>query len=349
MRIGLVRRGYSPAGGAESYLRGFAKAAVAAGHEIVLFASPEWPDWPFGEKVVLEGKSPRAFSDALERLRPRAQCDCLFSLERVSSCDVYRAGDGVHASWLLRRAQFVSPLKRLTFAWNPKHRALLDLEKRAVTGARRIIANSWLVKTEIERHYGKEIAGKVSIVHNGIDATRWAHPIVSRETWRAQHGIPHKQRVAVFAGSGWDRKGLRYAIEAAGKLPGVLLLVAGKGDPPRLSLPNVQFLGPVTDMPSFLHAADAFILPTIYDPFSNACLEALAAGLPVITTQANGFADIIDPTTDGTAVVLPNDIPALAKALEFWLASHARAERQQHAAAFSSERNLHETLRIITS
>ncbi|HEY5894682.1 MAG TPA: glycosyltransferase family 4 protein [Chthoniobacterales bacterium] len=349
MRIGLVRRGYSTAGGAESYLRGFAKAAVAAGHETVLFASPEWQDWAFGSKTVVEGKSPRAFSDALEKIRPREQCDCLFSLERVSSCDVYRAGDGVHASWLLRRAKFESPLKRLTFAWNPKHRALLDLEKRAVAGAHHIIANSQLVKDEIDHHYGKEIAAKVSVVHNGIDVARWVRPVVSRDVWRAQNGISASQKVVIFAGSGWERKGLRYAVEAIGRLPDVLLLVAGKGDPSRFAGANVRFLGPVADMPSLLHALDAFILPTIYDPFSNACLEALAAGLPVITTQANGFAEIQDPGTDGAVVNAPNDIAALARALEVWLSSDARAERQQHAAAFSLERNLQETLRIITS
>ncbi|HEY5751518.1 MAG TPA: glycosyltransferase family 4 protein [Chthoniobacterales bacterium] len=349
MRIGLVRRGYSPAGGAESYLRGFAKAAVQAGHETVLFASPEWQDWSFGRKIVVEGKSPQAFSEALERIRPHGQCDCLLSLERVSSCDVYRAGDGVHASWLARRALLASPLKRLTFTWNPKHRALLNLEKRAVTGARRIIANSWLVRNEIELHYGREIAAKVSIVHNGIDVARWAHPAVSRDIWRAQNRIPASQKVAVFAGSGWERKGLRYAVDAVSRLPDVLLLVAGKGDPRRFAGPNVKFLGPITDMPSLLHASDAFILPTIYDPFSNACLEALAAGLPVITTQANGFAEIQDRATDGAAVSAPNDISALEKAVEFWLASGARAERQQHAAVFSLERNLQATLSIITS
>src|SRR5207245_1040817 len=79
------------------------------------------------------------------------------------------------------------------------------------------------------------------------------------------------------------------------------LLVAGRGNEmlyktKRLRFwreETVQFLGEVADISRVYAAADIFILPTIYDPFSNACLEALACGLPVITTGSNGFSEII--------------------------------------------------------
>ena len=107
MKIGLVRRGYSQTGGAEAYLRRFADAASAAGHSCVLFAGGEWPEaaWT-GERVALSSASPRVFADALAASKPRERCDFLFSLERVWECDAYRAGDGVHAAWLARRALF---------------------------------------------------------------------------------------------------------------------------------------------------------------------------------------------------------------------------------------------------
>src|SRR5476651_781680 len=106
MKIGLVRRGYSRTGGAEAYLRRFAGAAVEAGHEIILF-SERWPreECPF-EHVPVASHSPRSFADAMIALRPRDACDFLFSLERIRTCDAYRAGDGVHAAWLERRARF---------------------------------------------------------------------------------------------------------------------------------------------------------------------------------------------------------------------------------------------------
>ncbi|MEO7932312.1 MAG: glycosyltransferase family 4 protein [Chthoniobacterales bacterium] len=346
MRIGLVRRGYSPAGGAESYLRGFAQAALAAGHETVFFCSPEWQDWAFGEMIRVAGKSPRAFSDQLAALRPKEKCDVLFSLERVSQCDFYRAGDGVHAAWLKRRAEFESPLRRLTFAFNPKHRALLRLEKESITGARCVIANSEMVRREIAENYGSSI--RVEVVRNGIDPLKWAVPSECREALRKRFELQPNDRVAVFVGSGWERKGLRFAIAAA-REAGCILLVSGKGHAESFHAPQVRFLGPTDQVADVLHAADAFILPTIYDPFSNATLEALAAGLPIITTTANGVSEILDPESDGTAVTSPGDVSALAAALKRWLPDQNTAIRQSHGSRFTLERNFAETLRIIES
>src|SRR5262249_24040878 len=105
MKLGLVRRGFSGTGGVEAYLRRFARTARAAGHEVVLLASGHWPEeaWE-GEVHRLAGRTPRSFADALRAAHPHAHCDLLFSLERVWACDACRAGDGVHAAWLERRA-----------------------------------------------------------------------------------------------------------------------------------------------------------------------------------------------------------------------------------------------------
>ncbi len=344
MRIGLVRRGYSPAGGAESYLRGFAQAARAAGHETVLFCSPEWENWTFGEIVCVTGKSPSAFSAELQSIRPKEKCDVLFSLERISDCDFYRAGDGVHAAWLQKRP--ASFFKRLTFRWNPKHRALLELEKQAITGARCVIANSEMIRREIAEHYGSSI--RVEVVPNGIDPQKWATPSVPRGELRKRFELDTDAPVAAFIGSGWERKGLRFAIEAA-RQAGCILLVSGKGDAEKFRAPHVRFLGSTSNVMDVLHAADAFILPTIYDPFSNASLEALAAGLPVITTTANGVSEILDPESDGTAVESPDDVSALSEALKKWLPDCRSDLRQEHASRFTLERNFYQTLRIIAS
>ena len=76
--------------------------------------------------------------------------------------------------------------------------------------------------------------------------------------------------------------------------------------------PCARFLGAVEDLPALFSAADVFTLPTIYDPFSNACLEAIAAGLPVVTTTANGFSEILTRGVHGD-VVEPGDVTALAQ------------------------------------
>ena len=358
MKIGLVRRGYSATGGAEAYLFRFANAARAAGHEPVLICGSEWPRevWPH-ESVVVAGSTPEEFADRLEDRRASGGWDVLFSLERVWACDVYRAGDGVHSAWLERRRQFEPAWRGWFRNLQRKHREILELECALFTGgAHRVIANSQMVKDEIIRLYGTP-ADRVRVIHNGVP-THAAEP-GAREKMRAELGLAPADYVALFAGTGWDRKGLRHAIAAVNevKTP-VTLLVAGRGGRgEQRALPQsdrVHFLGalPGEKLRTVLAAADVFILPTIYDPFSNACIEALAAGLPVVTTTANGFAEIITHGEEGHAVA-PGDTRALADALTSW-ADPARREAirprlLEKAARCSVEENLARTLEVITA
>ena len=353
MKIGLVRRGYARTGGAEIYLRRFAETAVAAGHECVLF-SEQWPRmaWPFGHVQVVSD-SPKKFADAFAALRPHDECDFLFSLERVHTCDAYRAGDGVHAAWLERRARFEPFWKPWLRQYNAKHRETLALEKHLFgpDGARLVIANSRMVQAEIVQHFGYP-AERIHVVHNGVPP--FTVPPEARAQTRRELGLRDDDFAVLFAGSGWERKGLRFAIEAmnAARLPNATLLVAGRGN--ERGLPRsgrVRFLGPVKDMTRCLAAADAFLLPTLYDPFSNACLEALAAGLPLITTAHNGFAEIIEPGLEGEVVAQPDDIAALAAALEKWSDPARRAAIRPRlltlGAQFSIAENVRQTLAII--
>lgn len=129
------------------------------------------------------------------------------------------------------------------------------------------------------------------------------------------------------------------------------LFVAGRGDQRRFRSSRVRFLGVVREMPSLHHAADIFLLPTLYDPFSNACLEALAAGRPVITTRANGFSEIVENGRHGTIVDRAANVGALSAALEYWSDPARRAQAQIDnlalAAQFDISRNVSETLRIL--
>ena len=355
MRIGLVRRGYSASGGAESYLFRFANAARAAGHEPVLICGSEWPRevWPH-DSVVVAGKTPEDFADLLADRRESGGWDVLFSLERVWACDVYRAGDGVHAAWLDRRAEFEPAWRGWFRKFQRKHREIMELECALFTGgARRVIANSQMVKDEIIRLYGTP-AEHVHVVHNGVPI-HTTEP-GAREKTRAELGLAPGEYIALFAGSGWDRKGLRHAIAAVNalKIP-VTLLVAGRGESRGLPVSGrVKFLGalPAEKLRAVLAAADVFILPTIYDPFSNACIEALAAGLPVITTTANGFSEIITHGADGHAVA-PGDTRALADALTFWAdpprREAVRPRLLEKAARCSVEENLARTIEVITA
>ena len=356
LTIGFVRRGFSAGGGAEAYLKRLAAGVVEKGHKVRLF-SAEWPpeEWSFGPRTRLEGKSATAFANALEKSAARSNCDVLMSLERIWRCDVYRAGDGVHRAWLERRAEFGGFRQKLSRIFNRKHSATLALEKSlfAKGGAGRVIANSRMVKDEIVRFYGFP-AEKIDVVYTGVPLALFQSDEESRGRSRAALGLNSQDVAVLFAGSGWERKGLRFAIEAAERCGKEMkLLVAGRGEDQKFNASRVQFLGVVEDMPSLYRAADIFLLPTLYDPFSNACLEALAAGLPVITTSANGFAEIIENGVHGHVIQDPRDTEEISEALLFWSDAGRRATSRRTirelADRFDISANVAETLRILTS
>ena len=350
MKIGFVRRGHSSTGGAEAYLIRLASELRSSGQETTLITTSDWPPerWPFGDILRLPGKSPQEFAAAFHSTR--TDCNIHFSMERVPGCDVYRAGDGVHAAWLSRRDAFEPFWKKATRWLNRKHAAILDLERGVFDPAntRLVIANSQMIRDEILSRFSFP-KDRVRVVYNGI------HPLTAlppRDEARRRFGIDPDTFCVLFLGTGWERKGLSTAIKAMEMLDDATLLVAGRGPADLYRSTKARFLGPVSDIASLFAAADVMTLPTWYDPFSNACLEALAAGLPVITTHANGFSEILTPGIHGH-VIPPGDALALAESLESWRNPACRAEARPAcltlAGEFSMERNAQETLEILSS
>jgi UDP-glucose:(heptosyl)LPS alpha-1,3-glucosyltransferase len=364
LRIVFVRRGYSLSGGAEAYLKRLASGVVGAGHAVELITTNDWPDgaWPFGSIMRLQSRSPIGFADELQKIQASLDYDVLFSLERIWSCDVYRAGDGVHRAWLDRRRRLELPLKRFVRSLSRKHQDLLRLEKSLFSegNTRRVIAASQMVKDEIVNIY-RYPSQEIDIVRNGVPLEKFQFDSELREKSREDLKLKPDQIALLFAGSGWERKGLLFAIEAAAlcRDPRMRLLVAGRGNERLYKTKRlrfwreepVQFLGEVADMPRVYAAADIFILPTIYDPFSNACLEALACGLPVITTRFNGFSEIIENGVHGSVVDQARDFLALRDAIRLWSDPSRRAAARptniQRAAQFDISKNIEQTLEVL--
>lgn len=360
LTIAFVRRGYSPSGGAEAYLKRLAQGIVELGHEAQLIATEDWPPdgWSFGPITRVKANSALGFANELEKLE--IHCDVLMSLERVWRCDVYRAGDGVHRAWLNRRRKFEMPLQRFVRGINRKHRDILQLEDSlfAKGGAGRVIANSEMVKRKIVDLY-RYPADKIDIIRNGVPLDQFRFDPAMREKSRADLKLKPDEIALLFAGSGWERKGLRFAIEAMelGRDQKLRLMVAGRGDargykPKRFFTEEpVRFLGEIVDLRPIYAASDIFILPSIYDPFSNACLEALASGLPVITTRDNGFSEIIENGVHGSVVDLPNNVADLRDAIRFWSDESrrvtARSTIVECASQFDMATNVAATLKIV--
>ncbi len=354
MKIGLVRRGFARAGGAESYLKRLGKILAEHGHTTTLYTSQEWPlaEWPYGKLIRLKERSPERF--ARELPRRRVSDDLLFSLERVLQCDCYRAGDGVHRCWLRRRAKY-EPAWRAKFrALQRKHIEMLALEEEMFqqAGARFVIANSELVKNEIVSEFNVP-EDRIGVIYNGLPDNRFTKKPSKRSEIRSSLGLADTDIALLFAGSGWARKGLRFALAALRQIKDrrFKLLVAGTDRRPLFAASHVQYLGPMDNLESIYRAADLFILPTIYDPFSNACLEAVSFGLPVITTRANGFSEIMQSGVHGCVIPQADDIAALRQAIETWsdaaLRTTARPACLELAAGYTMQRNMDKTLAVL--
>ncbi len=332
MRLGLMRLKYDQAGGAERTLALLAQGLLERGHEVCVVTA-NWQGSPPAGMMVKEVPTKhhrgyqrvREFAEAGIPAMQAWQPHSFMSLERTPGAPLIRAGDGCHAAWLEHRAPYEGFFKNLSFKFNPQHKAFLDLEKRAYTSPdlRKVIANSRLVAAELQRHYGLG-PERVELVYNGVDKDRLAtaREDGAKQAARAQLGLEQERPMLLFLGSGFERKGLGFAIKALAHVPDAVLLVAGKDRSARYEAlarrlgleARVSFLGQRDDAERLLAASDALVLPTMYDPCANACLEALAAGRPVVTTRGNGASELVQPGVSGAIVPDPADDVALAAA-----------------------------------
>jgi UDP-glucose:(heptosyl)LPS alpha-1,3-glucosyltransferase len=359
MKLALIRRQFSATGGAELYLQRLLLALAERNHELHLFTE-SWEAMPEGVTLhLIKISATRAtrglrFAEAVQSGLAKEQFDCVFSLERTLKQDVYRAGDGVHRVWLERRRQFAPWWKKPFAGTGAFHRNMRALEARTFDpqNTRRIIVNSEMVKREILEHF-KFPAERIHLVRNGVDVARFQNG--RRADTRARFGVKDDEFLWLFAGSGWERKGLKFVLQAFEKLsmrhcrhcapPKIKLLVAGKGRKPAVVSNGVIFSEPAGDLENFYAAADLFVFTPIYEPSANVVFEALAAGLPVVTSASNGAAEIILENVTGSVVKEFWRPEILAEAAKKWMERPRRVPAG--TAEFSLERNVSETLSVL--
>ncbi len=333
----LIRQFPVGPGGAERYLELLARGLVEKGFRITLLCADAPPHSFFVESAKVDlvrldvprlsvGRvlRPWYFPMAVQRWLKRYPQPFVFSLERHWRQDLLRAGDGVHVEWLERRERLHGLWMKAMHRASPYQNLMRWSERRAYHPERtlRVMANSQFVKRQIVARFGFP-EGRIDVVYNGVDLRQW--PAEPDPHIRTRLGIREDALVAVFVGTGWERKGLRRAVEAVGAWRAksgrpAHLLVAGKGPRHRYRAEGVEFLGTCgsVDLARVYRGADVMILPTLYDPFANVTLEALASGVPVVTSASNGASEILTAGRDGT--VLEAEAPAerWAEALDEW-------------------------------
>ncbi|WMQ74062.1 MAG: Lipopolysaccharide core biosynthesis protein RfaG [Sodalis sp.] len=316
IRLAIIRQKYRPDGGAERFISRALEALDNSGLELNIITR-QWsgkpqPDWHVhicnprsGGRIARE----RGFADAARRYWQQRHFDLVQSHERIAGCDVFRAGDGVHRAWLAQYARIIPAHQRWLTHISHYHRYVLSAERDMFQSQqlKKIICNSVMVQNDIMHYYGVE-EDKFALIYNAIDPKRFVSADGGqRRAAREALSIPKQVCVLIFVGSGFARKGLRQALCAVADTDRYLIVVGRDKHQRRYQalaqslgcLSRVRFTGVRQDVLPCYHAADALILPTLYDPFPNAILEAMSCGLPVITSQRCGGAEFIEQGREG--------------------------------------------------
>ena len=369
MKIAIIRQKFVLYGGAEQFVQGYVHQLAEAGHDIHIFATQWSPsNHPNIHLHHVPSYKLNSFIRTLSFARFAAKAvskepfDIIQSHEKTWKQDVYRVGDGCHKEWLEQRKRLLPALKGFFLTFNPFHRLILSIEKNLFESGqcKKFIAISEMVKKDILKHYNCP-QEKISVVYNGVDLKRF-HPDNTnkfRDSIRKQLNIPDNRILILFVGSGFERKGLKGLLKATQYLQSEdwNLLIMGKGRwnkflkfAPENLRDKIIYKEPVPEIEKYYSAADIFILPSIYEPFGNANLEALASGLPVITTRHCGASDIIQHEQNGLIVENPGSSKEVAEkintlfdpALRKFIGKNARALAEQ----YSVDKNTQAMLRL---
>lgn len=344
-------------GGAEGYTVNLAHALAGRGHDVTLAATSFAPACEGIAQAPLDGGGVtrlgryRAFLDSLDRHLDRTRYHIVHSITPVRRCDFYHPQAGLAAEALasghLKHKGFRRPLDRLATRLNRKRQFVASVERELLKAKRppTLLCVSDMVRRTGLAHYPSLPEEKLVTLFNAVDPHRFdpaARPD-ARDATRAALGVAPDKVVALIVAQDFQRKGLRPAIEAIARIPHeqLILLVVGNPDPrayrdlaQRLGVAGrVIFAGATNDPYGAYAAADFFVLPTYHDPCSLVVLEALAMGLPSITTAQNGAGELIEEGRHGWVLADPDDVPALAVAMTRLLNRSVRAAQQAECLA----------------
>ncbi len=294
----------------------------------------------------------RQFGRGVRQWRHRHKPDLVHSISVAYPGDIYHPQPGVYMRMqnqavYLRDHSAAANFKRLTLGLSSKQRTLLTLERAACAPAERggagtIICISTMVRRDFADLYQVPPHRLVKLENPMMYAPPSPAQMQRDRDWfKAMYRLPTSDRVAVFAGHDFRRKGLAWAIRAVAATADWHLVVVGMCKVRRyLELaealgigPRVKFIGPTRAMGQIYAAGDALLFPTFYDSFGLVALEAMVHGLDVISTRFLGAADLVESLGMGVIVDSPRCVADMAAALEALRTDwHTRLEKAAEAA-----------------
>ncbi|MEA2710115.1 MAG: UDP-glucose:(heptosyl)LPS alpha,3-glucosyltransferase [Phycisphaerales bacterium] len=322
-------------GGAERYTTDLAVSLATRGHDIRVISTSFSDAIAPQLRVQLDAHSAtrtgtyRKFLDLLDGHLANAKYDIVHAMLPVRTCDAYHPHAGIAAEMA----------QKWNVLFNPRRRAMAKVERQLLESKRppMVLSLSEYVKTDIRRHFPALPADRLATLFNAVDLKKFdpaaAVGTVSPLSNVRADGRPYVW-TALMVAQDFERKGLQQAIEALGKLHHAAphrLVVVGDDFKAKYELlakeqhVDVHFVGAVTDPRPYYRAADFVILPTRHDPCSLVVLEALAMGVPVISTRKNGATEIMTDGVHGHVIADPQDTDALVTAIRDVISPQRRA------------------------
>jgi UDP-glucose:(heptosyl)LPS alpha-1,3-glucosyltransferase len=327
-------------GGAETSTLQFLHQLVERGVEVDVFTRSRPSPRPGLNVHTVSGASMSrtrksvTFAHRVERMLAESPFDVVHAISPCRAATVYQPRGGTVAESIERNLALLSTagarhLKRYANRFNFKQRYLLRLEREILgpNDGPLVVAISGYVEDQLRRHYDLS-ADRTRKIYNAVepDQVPAEERIENRRRVRQEYGIGEQELLIIQVAHNFKLKGVRRWMEALSDLlsrgvADVRSLIIGRGESEkwhrlcaRLGLGrHLAFTGPTERVRAFLHAADALVHPTYYDPCSRVVLEGMVSGLPCITTRWDGAAEMIRPGENGFVLEEPAETNRLAE------------------------------------
>lgn len=353
MNLGFLLFDYFPFGGLQRDCLRIARLCAGRGHGVTLFTRTWQGELPADVRVVTLDRRGwsnisrnRHFLRALGETLPRHNLDGVVGFNRLPGLDVYYGADPCYVAKVER-------LKPRWYRWLPRFRHFAALEA-AVFGAGSKCEVLMISPAEMQVYAATyPCADRLHLLPPGIvrrEVTPGDHAAARARVAR-EFGWPADEKWLLFVGSGFRTKGLDRAIKGLAALPrgSTRLIVIGQNKPERFGLQarqlgvgeRVHFLGGRHDVPEFLSAADLLVHPAYSENTGTVLLEALAAGLPVLTTETCGYAFHVEAARGGRVMPSPFDQQAFERTLASMLTGEERTQWRANALEYAAREDLY--------
>jgi len=357
MKLAFCVYKYFPYGGMQRNLIAIAKACMAAGHEVEVFCGP-WEGEPlegakshlFKAKGFTNHSRNKSLSEQFLAAIECSQFDLVVGFNKMPGLDWYYAADGCFAE---KAHQQKGLLYRLT----PRCKHFLAFEEAVFESSSKtqILMVSEQQKPFFVKYFGTDTE-RFHYLPPGISRDRMAPDNASelRIAFRDEHKVGDDELILLMVGSGFKTKGLDRAIEGLGSLPEAIrnkarLFVVGQDNPKpfkqlisNLGLQDqVVFFSGRDDVPTFLLGADLLIHPAYNENTGNVLLEAIIAGLPVLTNDVCGYAHYVIDSQAGVVLPSPFSQALLNEKLLAMLMSESRPSWSASGIEFGRQADLY--------